>query len=357
MPYNLIVSIFTFTRFPKSRFGRFFVVFFALIAVGFFILFTTAPDPSFVQKNEPIIPLSPEEEFKRTFKEELNKDADEDGLREWEEAVYKTNAENPDTDGDGTSDGDEIKQNRNPLVKGPKDTVAPPTESDASGAITFKSEKGNLSQGFVEKLMSDPNFMTALENKGVGISESTVSDYIKELNLGSTLDTAQKTPISKLSIISDESETAVQMYFESFGKLYVANSKPFIALGGDDLNFLTKVMETENYGELKKIDSLIMALETIVKDADKLPIPKNILWFHQKETDLLRESKKEFEMMRGADTDPLKALISAHRRIKTKEQVVALHFEELKNWLEEKKFTLGSYGSLFFLGKNIGKPN
>lgn len=53
--------------------------------------------------------------------ETISADTDGDGLKDWEEILFKTDPRNPDTDGDGTSDGDEVDQKRNPLVKGPGD--------------------------------------------------------------------------------------------------------------------------------------------------------------------------------------------------------------------------------------------
>src|SRR3989338_908000 len=51
----------------------------------------------------------------------LSKDADNEGLKDWEEELWHTDALKPDTDGDGTSDGEEIKLGRNPLKAGPGD--------------------------------------------------------------------------------------------------------------------------------------------------------------------------------------------------------------------------------------------
>ena len=45
-------------------------------------------------------------------------DSDHDGLRDWEEVLWKTDSKIADTDGDGTNDGDEVKAGRNPLIAG-----------------------------------------------------------------------------------------------------------------------------------------------------------------------------------------------------------------------------------------------
>ncbi len=55
--------------------------------------------------------------------ENPNLDSDNDGLPDWQEILWKTDPRNPDTDGDKTTDGEEIKQKRNPLVKGPDDGI------------------------------------------------------------------------------------------------------------------------------------------------------------------------------------------------------------------------------------------
>ena len=51
------------------------------------------------------------------------KDSDNDGLKDWEEALWQTAPNNPDTDGDGAKDGAEIAAGRDPLKKGPDDQL------------------------------------------------------------------------------------------------------------------------------------------------------------------------------------------------------------------------------------------
>lgn len=51
-------------------------------------------------------------------------DSDSDGLADEIEPIYRTDPNNPDTDRDGTSDGDELLQLRDPITAGPEDTLA-----------------------------------------------------------------------------------------------------------------------------------------------------------------------------------------------------------------------------------------
>lgn len=53
----------------------------------------------------------------------LASDIDIDGLNGWEERLWQTDPNNPDTDGDGTKDGEEVVQNRNPRIAGPNDPL------------------------------------------------------------------------------------------------------------------------------------------------------------------------------------------------------------------------------------------
>lgn len=56
-----------------------------------------------------------------TIKKALAEDSDGDGLKDWEEGIRGTNPNKADTDGDGTNDGVEIQESRDPLVMGPND--------------------------------------------------------------------------------------------------------------------------------------------------------------------------------------------------------------------------------------------
>jgi hypothetical protein len=68
-------------------------------------------------------------------------DGDEDGLPDWLEEFYKSDPNNPDTDGDGTNDGDEIKEKRDPTIAGPDDAF--PLQKDLISEIDMAVFKAN----------------------------------------------------------------------------------------------------------------------------------------------------------------------------------------------------------------------
>ena len=63
-------------------------------------------------------------------------DDDKDGLSNWEESIYGTNLNNPDSDGDGNLDGEEILSNHDPLKKGPNDIY-----QQKKGALTKQEQE------------------------------------------------------------------------------------------------------------------------------------------------------------------------------------------------------------------------
>ena len=75
----------------------------------------------------------------------LTRDQDADGLKDWEEGIFRTNPAVADTDADGTIDGDEIKQNRDPLTPNTSTDSEKPDDLAVTPAPLIVASDGSLS--------------------------------------------------------------------------------------------------------------------------------------------------------------------------------------------------------------------
>lgn len=76
-------------------------------------------------------------------KQEIINDHDYDGLADWEEELYGTDPNNPDTDGDGYLDGEEVASGYNPAKKAPNDKLE---NSKTGNEDLNRPDPGNLTQ-------------------------------------------------------------------------------------------------------------------------------------------------------------------------------------------------------------------
>lgn len=101
-------------------------------------------------------------------------DLDGDGLLDWEEEMWETDMTNPDTDGDGTADGEEVRRGRNPLIVGPNDFVLANTPEYyllEQKQVSDNFEEGTISDNLSKSLFSD--FLTIEEDGSLGTLGNT----------------------------------------------------------------------------------------------------------------------------------------------------------------------------------------
>ncbi len=132
---------------PRPRTFLFFVIALALLGSTVFGI-------SRIQKKETVTAdRSAEREAVGKAAQILATDGDGDGLKDWEEGLWSTDAGNPDTDGDGTPDGAEIRLGRDPLKKGPNDLLDRETVAEKTTAGT-QATPLTLSEQIARELFS-----------------------------------------------------------------------------------------------------------------------------------------------------------------------------------------------------------
>lgn len=138
---------------------------FAIVVVAFIIknktFFAKTNTAELATKEETAI--VPENKL---LSEDTTKDTDNDGLPDWEEALWTTDPKNPDTDGDKTTDGDEKKQDRNPLKPGPNDK----NDTSIDTSLIEESELGSAGEQTLTSELSKTfftRFMYLKQNEGL----------------------------------------------------------------------------------------------------------------------------------------------------------------------------------------------
>mgnify|MGYP001563940977 CR=1 FL=1 len=250
---------------------------------------------------------------------DVAQDSDEDGLKDWEEAVWQTDPQKPDTDGDGTTDGDEIKANRNPLQIGPDDQLsqlplAGELSSPAAGEdnVTFALTKNLLTSGV----------LGAINEKG----EITSTDFLDRLtlpeNLAATINLEEDLIVAQdLPTTSDNSAARVADYFHTLLAIYQKRLGPYRS----DLVILEEAVKNEDYSKLAELDPLIVGLNEIIAEVKALPVPTNWRATASREVNYLLKTKRAWEIFRNTERDPLATLFVIRPRINLLLKMIQFH--------------------------------
>ncbi|OGZ35265.1 MAG: hypothetical protein A3A94_01460 [Candidatus Portnoybacteria bacterium RIFCSPLOWO2_01_FULL_43_11] len=240
------------------------------------------------------------------------KDSDEDGLLDWEEAIYKTNPNNPDTDGDGYFDGEEIASGYDPLKPAPNDKSSDKA-MEPRPAPGVLSRDTNLTKVLVQDIVS--GMMAGAINPLVSENGAADIDSASQANLDEFLtnalaDSSQvlipEIKDEELKISSDNSEEAVKNYLTKYSEIILKylDAPEFKTTEMEDT---LHALETRNFSQINK---RINAYKLTYEELKNTPVPLNALEIHKLELQILLISINTFEAVKNVDEDPLKAVLA-----------------------------------------------
>ena len=235
----------------------------------------------------------------------VSDDTDNDGLSDTDESYWNTDFRNPDTDGDGFLDGEEVASGHNPNKKGPDDILIKKEESrsDVSKRLIDKI-LGGLYSGDLKKSAPDSKYNKAIDS----ISLSVITDGLESL---------QGNPDDfKPTIVEDTVENQ-KKYLDSLIGIIEKNvikeilSDPFniFLLLRDYYNQdgnLTPdgINKIEEYGLLKTSQS-----QTLLFKLKDLKVPKSWSSYHKSVTSLVMELNQNYRSLASIKDDPVKTLV------------------------------------------------
>ncbi|OGD23538.1 hypothetical protein A2Z10_00610 [Candidatus Azambacteria bacterium RBG_16_47_10] len=240
---------------------------------------------------------------------EPDADPDGDGLKNWQEETYKTDPRNPDTDGDGYLDGEEVASGYDPLIPAPNDALEG-TDTNTprplpknlttylAQILTQKISSGEIApaQGSsLEDISNDPNLPynqdlmdEALAQIGLRAKEYFALPEVKDTEIKISL-----VPATKESVVLYVFQLSQAMLFEESG-----------GLNASEGNIIKETVETKN---TEKITLLINDYKKTVVALKEVVAPSEFAEMHKNYIAIFSLLTTVLDSVKNASEDPAKA--------------------------------------------------
>lgn len=265
-----------------------------------------------------------------TGRGDLLEDPDQDGLKNWEEDLWKTDKANPDTDGDGVSDGDEVKDGRDPHAPGPGNIALGSTPVAGGANVTRALTETIIKNGGIQSVLNK----TSVPEIPVRDLEAASAAYQK-----SALSAAQ---VGENDIVIQDTadKNAIKNYYNSAAGIIQKN---FVTLYRNDIALLYEILQNPNqYYRFQLFKYYAAAAATSERELRALPTPKPLIDFHIFQIGLMAKTKTQFEAFRNAADDPMGALIAVQDREATLAQLAGLYGGVVPQQIKELGITFGT---------------
>lgn len=250
-------------------------------------------------------------------------DPDQDGLTTEEERLYGTDPMNRDTDGDGYSDGVEVKSGYDPLKKAPGDKIVSEKELVSSegtlgGENLTKQTAQEIAMLVKDAQESDAGEMSVSLDELNVVAQKIASGSTEEVVLPEVdMDTIKikKVSCKKLSEKKCEekrSEDAIE-YLTVVAYIFANNSpkefKTEDELGSLSDELLGSAMNALSFGDMSQLSSLAENGEKMLSQIYEVEVPEEMLDIHVKAIKLAKyASTLKDELSVTSSDDPMKMI-------------------------------------------------
>lgn len=259
------------------------------------------------------------------------KDSDNDGLKDWEEGLWGTDPNNPDTDGDGTNDGDEVSAGRNSSVAGPDDKL---TDNDfiEKTNSNFSDENITKTDKFAQDLFG--KYLSLRQNSQEGLNNEDKNFLITSVMEDSLYDEVDnKYTVSDLNVTDDNSKTTLKKYGNDFISITELYSQD---LNQNELIVFERMLRMENKEDamyLKKSSEIYnMAIDKLIE----IKVPNNLAFVHLDIINSYNIISNALSDMSSALDDPLRGMNGFAVYVAVTDMQIDL-FKEIKNYFIENK--------------------
>ena len=252
-------------------------------------------------------------------KEKLGLDSDSDGLKDWEEIIFRTNPKNKDTDGDGTKDGEEVKIGRNPLKRGPDDEFSAPfLAEENSPYFSPHNLTGKLAEKFginvIVPRLSGSSRPLDLESIGDQIANETLPSETQQIYFTE----------KDVTVAQDNSPAALRAYDKATDEILTSQ---FQGLQKHPLVIFSEALQIDDLSKVVALDPYLKAYDAVVEKTKELPAPSSVVSLHVRYLNALASLREAVRKMRGAESDILQAVVGARELVNTLEKIRSISIE------------------------------
>lgn len=266
----------------------------ALALVGGAVFYAATREP----KTETVY-RTPEEESIAKAAAILAKDTDEDGLKDWEEELWKTDPKDPDTDSDKTMDGEEIRLGRDPLKPAPDDLLA---AEEIATKTTLNDEKSTATDNAARRFFAQ---YLARKRSGVPFTADEEKKMFEDFfSAPPPLLPVATYKTSDLEIIKDADRDAYRAYGNAIGRVIQENE----TTTPNEADILESASEHEDPEELAAIAERVTHYEAIITGVKAIPIPEDAAAIHADLLTAFEAVRLSTQGMQYLLTDPIKGL-------------------------------------------------
>lgn len=280
-------------------------------------------------------------------------DTDGDGLKDWEELLWKTDVHNSDSDGDGTGDNNEILANRNPAVTGPDDLLTTHIPDMISAIQNNKEDPQNLTSQVAENFALS-YFSSKAASKGDSLPSETkevVTDQVLAAVTRAITNPANEVPPhfsqDDFHTTPSSSTNNIRLYINALGATFQAAVFPEV---GDFDAITAALAKTPDGGEpdLSNLAAYSEGYKKLAQDITNIPVPESLRDTHIGMANNFWNLGTRMDQIIHLNQDPLSGLVALNAYAKEAATAIKL-LQLVLDEIQTRKFTFSKEegGALF----------
>jgi len=228
-------------------------------------------------------------------------DSDEDGLPDWKEKLWNTDINNPDTDGDGTTDGDEVATGRDPAKAGADFVPAGQVDSTSLGSTA----RSNLTDQVRSKLLPQAVVLAIAQQNGEDISTEDI-DRITTAIANDVKTRPRQYGTDDLVVNQENSKEALSTYAQNLQQTLLDR----LPSGPGPILIIARALQENDFTNLDEITPYRWALEQGVIDLLDLEVPSSLAAQHLRLLNGLQVAATSLGRLENANGDNVSVMIA-----------------------------------------------